>query len=117
MPITDTAVIRGSAYATQVPDTMRASNQTPMDHVVHDGIVLPAAATPQQTASISFTSASGNYDWELRDRTSNALLSSGSGTCAPRACVASFQSCTQPAGRRANDSGVRHAAVGPQVEN
>jgi flagellar hook-associated protein 1 len=45
--------------------------------------VVDPAADPQQTASITFTSAAGAYDWELRDRTSNALLSSGSGTWQP----------------------------------
>ncbi len=42
--------------------------------------VVSAAANPNQTASIAFTSAAGAYAWELRDRTSNALLSSGTGT-------------------------------------
>ncbi len=50
--------------------------------------VVDPAADPQQTASINFTSASGNYDWELRDRTSNALLSSGSGTWQPGQAIA-----------------------------
>jgi flagellar hook-associated protein 1 len=45
--------------------------------------VTDPAADPQQTASISFTSATGAYNWALRDRTSNALLSSGSGTWQP----------------------------------
>ncbi len=45
--------------------------------------VVAPAADPQQTASITFTSAVGAYNWELRDRTSNALLSSGSGTWQP----------------------------------
>jgi flagellar hook-associated protein 1 len=45
--------------------------------------VVDPAADPQQTASIAFTSAAGAYNWELRDRTSNALLSSGSGTWQP----------------------------------
>ena len=45
--------------------------------------VVDPAADPQQTASISFTSAAGAYNWELRDRSSNALLSSGSGTWQP----------------------------------
>ena len=42
--------------------------------------VVNTAIDPEQTASISFTSNAGDYNWELRDRTSNALLSSGSGT-------------------------------------
>jgi flagellar hook-associated protein 1 len=50
--------------------------------------VVDPAADPQQTASITFTSATGNYGWELRDRTSNALLSSGSGTWQPGQAIA-----------------------------
>jgi flagellar hook-associated protein 1 len=50
--------------------------------------VVDPAADPQQTASITFTSATGAYDWELRDRTSNALLSSGSGTWQPGQAIA-----------------------------
>ena len=42
--------------------------------------VLSTAADPQLTATFSFTSDSGDYSWELRDRVSNALQSSGSGT-------------------------------------
>jgi flagellar hook-associated protein 1 len=45
--------------------------------------VTGPAADPQQTASITFMSATGAYNWALRDRTSNALLSSGSGTWQP----------------------------------
>jgi flagellar hook-associated protein 1 FlgK len=41
--------------------------------------VVSAAADPQLNASITFTSATGDYSWELRDRTSNALQSSGTG--------------------------------------
>ena len=33
-----------------------------------------------QTATVTFTSGSGAYNWELRDRTTNALVSSGTGT-------------------------------------
>jgi flagellar hook-associated protein 1 len=50
--------------------------------------VTGPAADPQQTASITFISAGGNYDWELRDRTSNALLSSGSGIWQPGQAIA-----------------------------
>ena len=50
--------------------------------------VVDPLADPQQTASITFTSAAGAYDWELRDRTSNALLSSGSGTWQPGQAIA-----------------------------
>jgi flagellar hook-associated protein 1 len=50
--------------------------------------VVDPAADPQQTASITFTSASGAYNWELRDRSSNALLSSGSGAWQPGQAIA-----------------------------
>ena len=42
--------------------------------------VVSASADPQLTATISFTDNSGTYGWELRDRTTNALQSSGTGT-------------------------------------
>jgi flagellar hook-associated protein 1 FlgK len=45
--------------------------------------VVSAAVNPNQTANLSFTSATGDYAWELRDRVSNALLSSGTGTWQP----------------------------------
>jgi flagellar hook-associated protein 1 FlgK len=38
------------------------------------------AVNPQLTATLSFTSNNGAYDWELRDRTTNALVSNGSAT-------------------------------------
>jgi flagellar hook-associated protein 1 FlgK len=40
--------------------------------------VVSPSADPNLTATITFTSASGNFDWQLRDRTTNALVSSGS---------------------------------------
>ena len=42
--------------------------------------IVDPAVDPDQTATITFTSGSGDYAWELRDRVSNALLSSGTGT-------------------------------------
>ena len=42
--------------------------------------VVSSAADPQLNATISFTNDTGDYAFELRDRTSNALVSSGSGT-------------------------------------
>jgi flagellar hook-associated protein 1 len=45
--------------------------------------VVDASIDPDQTASIAFTGAAGAYTWELRDRVSNALLSSGGGTWTP----------------------------------
>jgi flagellar hook-associated protein 1 FlgK len=45
--------------------------------------VVSAAIDPNRTANIAFTSAGGDYNWELRDRATNALLSSGTGTWQP----------------------------------
>jgi flagellar hook-associated protein 1 FlgK len=42
--------------------------------------VVDPSANPQNTASVAFTNASGAYTWELRDRSSNALVASGTGT-------------------------------------
>ena len=72
---------RGLAAASPL-QAERSSNNTGTATIARLAVVDPAA-DPQQTASITFTSASGAYDWELRDRTSNALLSSGSGTWLP----------------------------------
>jgi flagellar hook-associated protein 1 FlgK len=45
--------------------------------------VVDPAADPQLTATIAFTSATGAYDWTLRDRTTNAVVASGSGIWQP----------------------------------
>jgi flagellar hook-associated protein 1 FlgK len=42
--------------------------------------VVSASADPDQTATIRFTSDTGDYSWELRDRVTSALQSSGVGT-------------------------------------
>lgn len=47
------------------------------------------SVNPQWTASITFTDANGAYNWELRDRTSNALMSSGNGSWTPGAPIPS----------------------------
>jgi flagellar hook-associated protein 1 FlgK len=49
--------------------------------------VVSPTADPQQTATITFTAA-GAYGWELRDRTSNALLASGSAPWQPGQAIA-----------------------------
>jgi flagellar hook-associated protein 1 len=41
--------------------------------------IVDDTVNPELTASIAFTSDSGDYTWELRDRTTNALVSSGTG--------------------------------------
>jgi flagellar hook-associated protein 1 FlgK len=42
--------------------------------------VVSTTLNPQLSASITFTSDTGAYAWELRDRTTNALASSGTAT-------------------------------------
>jgi flagellar hook-associated protein 1 len=72
---------RGLAAAS--PLQAQGSNSNTGTATIASLRVTDPSADPQQTASITFTSAAGAYDWELRDRTSNALLSSGSGTWQP----------------------------------
>ena len=50
--------------------------------------VVSASVNPQNSASIAFTNGSGAYTWELRDRSSNALVSSGTGTWAAGSPIA-----------------------------
>lgn len=68
----------GLAAASPLSATVAAGN-TGTASVASLAVVSPAA-DPQNTATISFTNGSGAYNWELRDRTTNALVSSGSGT-------------------------------------
>lgn len=69
---------RGIAAASPLTATVGTAN-TGSATVASLNVVSPSA-DPNQTASITFTSGSGAYNWELRDRTTNALLSSGTGT-------------------------------------
>jgi len=69
---------RGLAAASPVTATATTAN-TGTAAIAALTVVSPSV-DPTQTATITFTSGSGAYDWELRDRTTNALLSSGSGT-------------------------------------
>jgi flagellar hook-associated protein 1 FlgK len=69
---------RGIAAASPV-EALRGVANTGTAAVDSLRVVSPAV-DPNQTASIAFTTASGDYSWELRDRTTNALLSSGTGT-------------------------------------
>jgi flagellar hook-associated protein 1 FlgK len=50
--------------------------------------IVDPSANPQNTASIVFTDASGNYSWALRDRSTNALVASGTGAWTPGAPIA-----------------------------
>ena len=50
--------------------------------------IVSTAADPQLSATITFTSDNGDYSWELRDRSTNALQSSGTGTWTAGASIA-----------------------------
>lgn len=70
--------VRGIAAASPVTATFGPSNTgtaTLGELRMTDGNV-----DTQQMASISFTSDTGDYSWELRDRDTGAILSSGTGT-------------------------------------
>jgi flagellar hook-associated protein 1 FlgK len=69
---------RGIAAASPVTATATTTN-TGTGAIAGLTVVSPTV-DPNQTATITFTSAAGAYDWELRDRTTNALLSNGSAT-------------------------------------
>jgi flagellar hook-associated protein 1 FlgK len=69
---------RGIAAASPVTASVGGSN-TGSATVASLNVVSPTV-DPDQTATITFTSGTGAYDWELRDRVTNALVSSGSGT-------------------------------------
>lgn len=69
---------RGIAAASPVSATVGASNTGTA--TVASLKVVSSTVDPTQTATVTFTSGSGAYDWELRDASTNALLSSGSGT-------------------------------------
>ncbi len=69
---------RGLAAAAPVSATAGAAN-TGSASIASLAVVSPTV-NPQLTATINFTSATGNYTWELRDRTTNALNSSGTAT-------------------------------------
>ena len=68
---------RGIAAASPVTAVVGGSN-TGSATVAGLNVVSPTVDA-DQTATVTFTSGSGAYNWELRDRTSNALLSSGAG--------------------------------------
>jgi flagellar hook-associated protein 1 FlgK len=68
---------RGLAAASPVTATAGSAN-TGTAGVASLTVVSPTV-DPNQTATITFTSGAGAYNWELRDRVSNALLSSGTG--------------------------------------
>jgi flagellar hook-associated protein 1 FlgK len=70
--------VRGIAAAS--PLTASASPANTGTATVASLTVVSASIDPELSASVTFTSASGNYAWELRNRTTNALVSSGTAT-------------------------------------
>ena len=70
--------IKGLAAASPLSASTAAAN-TGSGSVAGLRVVSPTA-NAQLNATVSFTNASGAYAWELRDRTTNALVSSGTGT-------------------------------------
>jgi len=70
--------VRGLAAASPLSASTPAGN-TGTGSVAALRVVSPSA-DPNQTATLSFTSDTGDYSWELRDRVTNALQSSGVGT-------------------------------------
>ena len=70
--------VRGLAAASPLSPSVATPN-TGTGSVAALRVVSPAA-DPQLTATIRFTSDTGDYSWELRDRVSNALQSSGVGS-------------------------------------
>jgi flagellar hook-associated protein 1 FlgK len=70
--------VRGLAAASPATATLAAANQGTAS--VAALRVVSTGFDPSLDARVSFSSDSGDYAWELRDRVSNALVSSGTGT-------------------------------------
>lgn len=68
----------GIAAASPVMATTSAANKGTAS--VASLSVTSAALDPQLTATISFTSATGNYDWTLTDASTGTVVNSGSAT-------------------------------------
>jgi flagellar hook-associated protein 1 len=69
---------RGIAAAAPVTGSLGVNNTGTASIASLEAV--STALNPQLTANLTFTSDTGAYDWELRDATTNALMSSGSGT-------------------------------------
>ncbi|MBE7417806.1 MAG: flagellar hook-associated protein FlgK [Ideonella sp.] len=74
------ALTDASGLAAASPVTATAAGNNTGTGAVASLQVVSTAVDPNQTATVTFTSAAGAYNWELRDRVTNALLTSGSGT-------------------------------------
>jgi flagellar hook-associated protein 1 FlgK len=71
----------GIAAASPLTVTMAAANTGTASVASFD--ITDRSVNPQLSAKISFTSGSGAYNWELRDRDTNAVVSSGSAQWKP----------------------------------
>ena len=78
---------RDVAAASPLTATMGGANSGTAE--VASFRVTDGAVNAQNSASITFTNDSGAYAWELRDRGTNALVSSGTGTWAAGASIPS----------------------------
>ncbi|MDH5339048.1 MAG: flagellar hook-associated protein FlgK, partial [Rubrivivax sp.] len=72
---------RDVAAASPLTGTVGASNTG--SAAIASLTITSNTVDPQNTASITFTNDSGAYAWELRDRDTNALVASGTGTWVP----------------------------------
>ncbi len=68
---------RGIAAASPLTATTGVANTGTASVASLD--IVDSSVNPDQTASIAFTSDTGSYAWELRDRNTNAVISSGTG--------------------------------------
>jgi flagellar hook-associated protein 1 len=71
------------------PLTAATGNANTGTAAVDSLVITSDAVDPAHTASITFTNATGAYSWELRDRVTNALVSSGTGTWTPGEAIPS----------------------------
>jgi flagellar hook-associated protein 1 FlgK len=69
---------RGIAAAAPVTATLGVNNTGTAS--IASLQAVSTTLNPQLTASVTFTNNNGAYDWELRDATTNALVSNGSAT-------------------------------------
>ncbi|HET9644866.1 MAG TPA: flagellar basal body rod C-terminal domain-containing protein, partial [Burkholderiaceae bacterium] len=77
---------KGIAAASPVT-AASASTNTGTASVASLTVVSPTV-NPQNTATISFTSSTGDYNWQLVDSTTNAVVANGTGTWTPGTPIA-----------------------------
>jgi len=77
-----------TGIAAALPVTASASPANTGSASVGTLAVVSTTVNPQLSANITFTSDTGDYAWELRDRTTNALTASGTATWTPGSPIA-----------------------------